>query len=376
MTIARHDLARRFSEFKHAKLRAFRNAHYEDAAHICQQGMELAETYGADQELVFFRFWYAEALSTMGKRHEAVAALTPLLRQLDGPGRPQDMFNALTLYLDLALEIPLPLKDITDSMGFCYDYLARINKREWRPMLVLQEAQILQLQGRFEQALEKAQEAWGIWQPVYPYYTADTHIKRIIDYALRCRRPALVHEYLALWRHNRNNERPLSRTYSMAFWQTALLRLEGDLDGALTMGQRCLTHARHCSKEDHGYAALARVYLARGEINKARMALRHLPLKFMRENPFTLMDFHLAEARAAAGMPPADEQYSTDFPPPTSIADPAATRRASARVRAIYPLAVRYVARWDTAFECTWRGEALATRMARLDAIHDALRKT
>lgn len=350
---------------------AYRNYRREEAADLFLQALRLAEDINSPDDMVYLRLWHGVSLAGAQQYMEALAAVTPTLRQMDKAGRPQDVFNTVTLYIGVALEIPLDFKTILEPLEYCKTYLESTGSRHWRHKLLYLEARLLEERGFFEQALAVAEESWSTWRYQYPYYTADTHLERLVSLSLRTHQPELARRYLDIWEQDSHNEMPLYRAYTLSGWQANYYRYRDELDRALTLGVRCLHNSAQIDKEDKARGLLVRLYLARGEIDKARQTLKHVPLKTLRDEQLRMADYHLGAARAAAGLPPADDGYDIAFPTQvaTAVQDVDRLRFEAGRARMMYRLRMVEAKKWDTAFDCTWRQDEVNERLARLAAI-------
>ena len=84
-------------------------------------------------------------------------------------------------------------------------------------------------------------------------------------------------------------------------------------------------------------------------------------------------DYHLACAREAAGMPAVDDEFGLEFPPPSAIANPTATRYALARARRGYRAALKVGSWIDEKLQCSLRQTTISERLARVEAIERKL---
>lgn len=345
----------------------------EQAAQVYKRALKLAETINSPNDVVFFRLWHAIALSGAEQYMEALAILTPTLRSLGQEGRPQDVYTTVTLYVDVALDIPLDYCTVLEPLAFCEEYLETVGRREWRHKLCYLWARLYERRGQFQDALRVAEEGWSIWQSRHPAYTADTHLEHIVGYCLRTRQPELAAHYLEVWANDRHNDMPLYRHYKRSGWLANYHRFVGDLETAEAYAHECLTHAEKIGKDDQARGLLARILMTRGKLEATRGVLCCVTATLHQKKTLTLGDYHLASARDAAGMAPVDDIYGQDFPPPTQIADPRRARHELRRARAMYRCSLPEAIKWDTAFDCHWRQDDIAARQERLAAIEALL---
>lgn len=362
----------RMLELEDAAGRAYNTMRYAQAAQLYRQALALAQELDSKIDVVFYRFWYAVSLAFSGDSKAALAALTPTLRHL-GHGAPEDIYSTLAFYINLALDLALPRDDIAQALAFAHNYLESIGKTAWRHELLLLQAHFASACGDDAAALAHAEASWGLWNPEHPHSAADSHLEWIVIYALDNRLPEKALEYLELWRTLPNKVMPLYHELGLAYCESHYRRFVGDLAAANAAAWRCLRVAERVERTDAPYAALARVHMATGQVGLARQTLCQIPLHYLRHRPLLVLDYHLACVRAAAGMPPADDEYGRDFPPPTTIHDPAVTQRQIERLRAMLPAVMREVRRRDTAFGTDCRHQMVQARLERLAAIEAVL---
>lgn len=350
----------------HAAYKAYRK---EEAARLYHEAQRLAETLQSPHDIVYLRFWRGSSLAGAKQYLEALAAVTPTLREMGRVGRPQDVFNTLALYISVALDIPLDYQTILEPLEYCKEYILTKGQMIWRHKLLYLEARLCYERGEFERALTLAEESWAAWRNVYPHYTADTHLDICVEYSLRTDQPDKALYYLDVWERDDHNSLPLVRNYRRRYWQAIYWRYVGDYERALLVADACVRHADLMERGDRARLMRAPIHLLRGNPALARADLGSVKLAAIRDNLLAVGDYYLARARVAAGLPPADDAFGHDFPAPTAIKDAAALRRALARAKINYRGHLRWARKWDTAFGVNWRQTELAERLERVTAL-------
>lgn len=166
-------------------------------------------------------------------------------------------------------------------------------------------------------------------------------------------------------------------------YQADLARLEGRSDDAINYArQRLLLANQSDSKISVGTAArqLACCFLRIGDTQRAkdilcsRLQIRHSESGFLRYYTHQLLgDYHLACAREAAGLMPADDEFGFEFPPPANIVNPKLTYQKLMHARHRYNTALK-IGQWiDEQLQCSVMQEEMAIRYLRVENIERAL---
>lgn len=358
---------------------AYSDRQLQKAAEIYGKALTIAESIEDGKAIISYRFWQGEATYENQKLRKALAILAPILQSSSSQGDDADVFNTLILYIGIALNLPTRLAGIekvfTKTEQFCQDS----GKLDWKSNILFSRTQILLQHGQCPQALATAQEAWLLWQKGYPGYTADTHLNTLVKCCLTLRNADQAMRYLQEWEADTDNSIPKERALWSSYRQSEVARLQSQFSTAVDWARRAMLVAEQIDGTNESLEAqivTVRAFLCSGDIGRAPDYLR--PLYRQRHSEcghhrYSIRrlwgDYHLARARQAAGMPPADDEYGTNFPPPTRIANPITTHNALARCRRAYSTALN-VGRWiDEQLECNWRQVEIAERLARVDAI-------
>jgi hypothetical protein len=361
---------------------AYAAQQFQRAADLYTRGAELAESLGDASSAIACRATGGDALMTVGRLRQALAMLSPVLQAQPPTSGQADYFNALLHYLSVAMQLPIALTVIERGLTQVEQFLSDAGRMAWRHKLLIQRATLCSMRGHYHEALQHAQESWACWQPLHPYLIADVHFSAVVDISQDLRDPDLMRRYLDEWQRQ-HDERPTYRERVLSLQQSWLARLEQRPSDALEWGRRALAAAERSDKLSSRVAAgeaLIRALLCRADIADTQPILRRVLTARHTENAhlrYTIQllrgDYHLAAARDAAGMAPADDALDRAGPPPRRIVRARIVRAALGRARRAYAAAMREGRRIDEHLGCTWRQERVARRLDRVAAIEERL---
>ena len=172
---------------KDAGWEAYQDTQWLRAAEIYGKALEIAESINDTRPIVFYRFWRGVSLVHAGKLRQALAVLTPTLKEGTTGGDAADIYNTLTRYIDIAQELPVNLGAIEKAYQQTENFLRDSGNLDWRHKLLHLQTELYQRRGMYPEALAAAQESWAIWQQEYPCYTADTHLNNLVEISLLLR---------------------------------------------------------------------------------------------------------------------------------------------------------------------------------------------
>ena len=344
------------------------------AAEIFGKALEIAESINDTRKIAEYRLWRGASLYLAGKLRQALAVLTPTLKEGNTGGDAADIYNTLITYIEIAKKLPVNLGAIEKACQQTENFLRDSGNLGWRHQLLNSQARLYRLQGIYPEALAVAQESWAIWQDEYPYYTADTHLNRLVEISLLLRDAEQAQMYLWEWEIDEHNETPIYREGWLCSSRSNLARLQGRFTEAVDWARRAMLV--HNSASD----TVVRAFLCTEDNHRARdelirlLAGRHAESGHDRYEIRLLWgDYHLACARQAAGMPAVDDVFGLEFPPPSAIANPAATRYALARARRGYRAALKVGGWIDEKLQCSLRQTTISERLARVEAMERKL---
>jgi len=344
------------------------------AAEIFGKALEIAESINDTRKIAEYRLWRGASLYWAGKLRQALAVLTPTLKEGNTGGDAADIYNTLIIYIEIAKKLPVNLGAIEKAYQQTENFLRDSGNLGWRHQLLNSQARLYRLQGIYPEALAVAQESWAIWQDEYPYYTADTHLSRLVEISLLLRDAEQAQMYLWEWEIDQHNETPKYREGLLCSSRSNLARLQGRFTEAVDWARRAMLVYNSASD------TVVRAFLCTEDKHRARdelirlLAQRHAETGHYRYDIRLLWgDYHLACARQAAGMPAVDDEFGLEFPPPSAIANPAATRYALARARRGYRAALKVGSWIDEKLQCSLRQTTISERLARVEAIERKL---
>lgn len=356
---------------------AYKDRQLLRAAEIVGKALEIAESINDTRKIVNYRFWRGASLFGAGKLRQALAVLTPTLKDGNTGGDAADIYNSLTKYIDIAQNLPVNLGAIENAFQQTENFLRDSGNLEWRHQLLHLQAQLYTLRGMYPEALASAQESWAIWQHEYPRYTADTHLNNLVEISLLLRDAEQAQMYLWEWEMDEHDTIPKERERLSCSGRSNLARLQGRFTEAVDWARRAMLVD---NSEIGTLIVMVRAFLCTGDKHRARdelirlLAQRHAETGHDRYYIRLLWgDYHLACAREAAGMPAVDDVFGLEFPPPSAIANPAATRYALARARRGYRAALKVGSWIDEKLQCSLRQKEISERLARVEAIEGKL---
>jgi len=353
---------------------AYKDIQWLRAAEICGKALEIAESINDTRKIVKYRFCRGVSLFEAGKLRQALAVLIPTLKEGNTGGDAADFYQTLTTYIDIAQSLPVNLGAIEKAYQQTENFLRDSGNLDWRHGLLLLQAKLYQCRGMYPEALAAAQESWAIWQHENPRYTADRHLNSLVEISLLLRDAEQAQMYLWEWEMDEDDDIPKSRERGLCSRRSNLARLEGRFTEAVDWARRAMLVDNSASD------TVVRAFLCTGDNHRARdelislLAHRHAESGHDRYYIRLLWgDYHLVCARQAAGMPAVDDEFGLEFPPPSAIANPAATRYALARARRGYRVALKVGSWIDEKLQCSLRQNEISERLARVEAIERKL---
>ena len=346
------------------------------AAEIFGKALEIAESINDTRKIVSYRFWRGVSLLDAGKLRQALAVLTPTLKDGNTGGDAADFYSTLTKYIQIAQDLPVNLGAIEKAYQQTENFLRDSGNLEWRHQLLFLQATLYKLRGMYPEALAAAQESWTIGEREYPSYTADTHLNSLVQISLLLRDAEQAQMYLWEW-EDEHDTIPKDRERLSCSRRSNLAQLKGRFTEAVDWARRAMLVD---NSDIETLIVMVRAFLCTGDNHRARdelirlLAQRHAESGHYRYDIRLLWgDYHLACAREAAGMPAVDDEFGLEFPPPSAIANPAATRYALARARRGYRAALKLGGWIDEKLQCSLRQTTISERLARVEAIERKL---
>jgi tetratricopeptide (TPR) repeat protein len=353
---------------------AFKDTQWLRMAEIFGKALEIAESVNDTRKIVSYRFWRGVSLLDAGKLRQALAVLTPTLKDGNTGGDAADFYSTLTKYIQIAQDLPVNLGAIEKAFQQTENFLRDSGNLEWRHQLLFLQATLYKLRGMYPEALAAAQESWTIGEREYPSYTADTHLNNLVEISLLLRDAEQAQMYLWEWEMDDHDTIPKERERLSCSRRSNLAQLEGRFTEAVDWARRAMLVDNSASD------TVVRAFLCTEDNHRPRDELirllteRHAESGHYRYYIRLLWgDYHLACARQAAGMPAVDDEFGLEFPPPSAIANPAATRYALARARRGYRAALKVGSWIDEKLQCSLRQTTISERLARVEAIEGKL---
>jgi tetratricopeptide (TPR) repeat protein len=219
---------------------AYKDSQLLRAAEIFGKALEIAESINDTRKIVNYRCWRGASLFEAGKLRQALAVLTPTLKEGNTGGDAAGFYRTLTRYIDIAQILPVNLGAIEKAYQQTENFLRDSGNLDWRHRLLLLQAQLYQCRGMYPEALAAAQESWAIWQDEYPGYIADTHLNSLVEISLLLRDAEQAQMYLWEWEMDEHDDIPKSRERMSCSRRSNLARLKGRFTEAVDGARRAI----------------------------------------------------------------------------------------------------------------------------------------
>ncbi|MDS4042991.1 MAG: hypothetical protein RKP20_17685 [Candidatus Competibacter sp.] len=350
---------------------------YSQAARLERQAVDRAEFLGLAGERTRALLWEGYSLRQAGEDDLALAALLQAANERSGAADPADVFGALTTIVHISLDRK-PLRFCRALLDQARDYLADI-RRPWAAPLDFLEGELAYRRGEFAAAWDWHSRAWVGWRDEHPRLTPATHLWALCRAAFRRRDPVdltrLV-ERLAALHPSPVLERQMAQRAGLLLWRARRDSDRPDADSTIESALTLLAATASGRRDAFGarHEAL-RVLALAGRWEEVDEALARHPLESVGsfENTLLLGDLALNRARAALGLPAADDDYDE---PMTDTANPGiASRSSPAAIDELREAGRRYRAARQSAdarddqLETGWHASTVERRQHLLDAV-------
>ncbi len=126
----------------------------------------------------------AQAFAWHNNGNAALRFDEELLEEENPQGDVADIYNTYTIYLDIALALPVSLTALEKILHKAWDFLSHSGHLSWRHQILLIEADLLSHRGLYTDALKKTRESWSCFINQFPYYFKDSHLNRLTTQCL------------------------------------------------------------------------------------------------------------------------------------------------------------------------------------------------
>jgi hypothetical protein len=319
---------------------------------------------------------FADELTTLERLREALAVLSEMPKTTEGGFRACCVYGSMTDHVEIAVRLPVRLAAFERAYEQADRYFRAAGERDWQSRLLYYRAEVLYRRGLYREALGAAQEGAAQASEGCPKLYPSTHMWGLFRVALALGDPAGARSYMNRWsqKYDREDKHSAVRGAYLYVMAARLARAEGDADGAVEWSR---AGAQTLAGADWGEARFlsaceqVRAYLFAGlhalaAPLLARLAHARCSESGHRRYRFALLlgDYHLACARAAAGMPTTDEEFGTAGEPAVGVTR--SVESALARARRAYGAALKVGAWIDERLDCSVRTEEVGERLARL----------
>ncbi|MBV9926156.1 MAG: hypothetical protein JOZ96_14145 [Acidobacteria bacterium] len=363
---------------------AFVQGQHRTAAELYRQATEKADTSSHVPTWLrgVMRRSFADELTTLERLREALAVLSEMPKTTEDGFRACCVYGSMTDQIEIGIRLPVNLAAVERACEQADAYFRAAGERDWQSRLLYYRAELLYHRGLYREALALAQEGAVYASNGCPKLWPSTHMWGLFRISLalgdfeeaKRHRDAWVSKYDAEDKHG-----PARYAYYYVMG-ARLARAEGKAKGAVECAR---AGAETLAGADWGDARFllgceqVRAYLFAGQhahagTHLARLAHARRSESAHRRYSFALLlgDYHLARARAAAGLPTFDEEFGrTGERPRESVGS---TVPEVARARRAYGEALKVGAWIDEKLVCSVRTEEVGGRLARLSQVKRA----
>lgn len=359
---------------------AYGAGQHRAAAELYRRATELAE---ASDEVPGWlkgitRRSLADELTSLERLREALAVLSAMPKTAEGGFRECCVYGGMTDHIEIALRLPVALPRIERAFQQAEDYFRSAGEADWGGRLFHYRAELLSARGRYGEARAAAQEGAAHLRDDCPKLYPSTHMWGLFKISLALGDLDEAERYLEKWVEKYDDEdkrNPVRGAYEYLM-RARLARARGRVSGAVEWAR---LGAQSLASADWGESRVmlggeqVRAYLLAGQHALAGQLLALLARSRRSESghrryDFALLsgDYHLARARAAAGLPQLDDEFGTRGVEASEVSAPSAVRPAAARAERAYGAALKVGAWMDEKLECGWRSAEVGRRLARL----------
>ncbi|MGB7340668.1 MAG: hypothetical protein WBC91_17350 [Phototrophicaceae bacterium] len=370
------NLANQYHYFASRSRRLRAEGIYEQALEAHQKCLEIARNMHDEVRIASCYFWIGECLYQLGRKEDAMAILTPNLKT-SSQGNVDDLYNSMSKYIIIALDLPSEKHHIASAIQHTRQYLIDIGHLEWQHKLLYLEAELYQMQGFHDKALDLAIEAWAAWRDEYPLFVADAHLFQIAMFQIRLKKVADVERTLIEWEANQNNSFPSYRLAALNRTRSHLNRLLKKPQEAMRYAQRAIDLTKQMQTPESlatMYHSLLWAALIAEDFETAKACIIAIPRTILRRKATSIADYHLMRARHLCGLVPVDIIFDQHYPAlPQTLDSTPEIRQSLRRARKLYAIGLHHARKFDKAFDCTWRQDEIRICVDHIDALEAVL---
>jgi tetratricopeptide (TPR) repeat protein len=324
---------------------------------------------------------FADELTTLERLREALAVLSAVPKAAEEGFRACCVYGSMTDHIEIALRLPVGLGRIERACRQAEDYFRAAGETTWRSRVLYYRAELLYERGLYRGALAAAQEGASLASEGCPRLFPSSHMYGLFRISVALGDLAEARRYLDRWveEYGKESKHNSVRGAYEHVMRSRLARARGDAEEAVDSS---CEGARWLQSADWGDARFditceqVRAYLLAGRHEHAAGLLARLaPMRRSesghRRYALALLrgDYHLARARAAAGLPTLDDEFGTSGVRVRRGPGARPVGSAVARARRAYEAAHGVGAWIDGLLECSVRTEEVARRLARLSDV-------
>jgi tetratricopeptide (TPR) repeat protein len=350
----------KIGELIEAAQAAYTDYRLNTAIDLYTEAVEIADVFEIIELVVHIRSRCSECLKIEGRVTEALSMLAPLLQIDPSEIEPDDYFNALTEYIEIAIVIPCSIQTIEKAFAIAENLIG--DKSGWKSMLLFLRSNLFYLQGNFLKSLDFAKEAWALWRDEYPNFSEDSYLTIIVTQCLELEDLELAKYYIQQW-ENQENSSPTFREAVVANLRARLELAEGNLGKASDLFQTSFSAARQVGGED----IFSKIIIESGKSDEICEILSSI--RYLVRNPIIDLKYRLYSLIGSVHAVYAGftvKEFGINL---TALYEPRASNETEKekhtnRAAFFYRMALKAGQEFDRRLECDWRRRETEKRLA------------
>lgn len=304
---ARGELLHRALQFRAQGRDAYQKGDLRGSARSLGRASRLASVIGADGRDLDddARFWLGAVLHTQGRLMEALAAWAPGINRVQAGGLTQARYMAMTRYLLVAVDVPLPLarieaafREVEECLRIAGGALGRSRSR-----VLLARARLALFRGRSSDAIAFAQEGVALGRIETAVYNSCSYYRTLVLACLAAGELDMARSAIEAWETSHTHYADSKRVMIPTSW-ASYFRKTGDtrrsLDAIMPYEGEIRTN-EDLYVQIGGGTAFVRACIAAGCPERARPMLARMAThrrtalgEAAFEVRLLLLDFHVA----------------------------------------------------------------------------------
>ena len=314
------DLQAQFDSFIKLQWEAFCAGQYRRTAETAQAAVKIAEALGDHGRRVHALFWVGVSLHEIGEIEAALSVLLEAANTNYPQVDPADTFSAQTRLILIAGQIK-PRAYSASLIESSRRFLEQIGKESWDHKLDLLHGSLEFSRGEYILARDYQIRSWHRHATGYPTFTQATHLSDLCRTAFELRDSDDLKQYLdELGRCPAIGEPDeIEKVRSASLVVRADRTWQSDSEHALGLSRTLLRRAAALDSKENSCLAALRLLALCGAFEEVAVHWKRYAEKNKRPDFADRLceaDLALMETRSLARMPPIDDEWDTEFPPP------------------------------------------------------------